>query len=419
MKMALDRYFSEEKQRIIDTCTTCGKCVKTCDIVVRSRLAAVRPREIQAAVLDFLESGTDSPVLRDRISTCMQCYGCANACPEHLNPMQSLEICACDMAEKGLVSYPPWDPKSPDLVHRVLASIQTTAAEYDRIFTPTPRQKAGTLFFPGCNVYYQPEKLLNALDIMAVIDPEFAFLPGLDACCGNCHLTLGRPKTAGETFTELMEMIGGYEPGTLVLWCPTCFCLAETTFAPFTRFPFRILSMAQYVSENLDKVAITETHRQTVTLHDACKVALIGLDVAGARPILEKAGFELKEMDRSGKNAACCGCAAISGDPPSGNRMLKDRIDEAARTGAEILVTVCHYCNQVLASSRETTPFRVDNYINLLAAAMGIRRQDRFQTYMAWGNAEKIMADAAPFIASSPFSDRLIRETVDAVFCGG
>lgn len=97
--------------------------------------------------------------------------------------------------------------------------------------------------------------------------------------------------------------------------------------------------------------------------------------------------------------------------------MLDERIDEAAATGAQSLVTACHFCSQVLASKQEQSPFKVESYINLLAASLGVVREDKFQKYMRWADPEKIVSDAKDNIADSPFSDDLIHKTIEEVFC--
>lgn len=414
--MKLNDFFKQEKQRVIEDCTKCGLCVKHCDVIGNSQLSNEKPKHVQNAVIEFFKTGKVSDILHERIKSCMKCYGCLDVCPQDINPLRSLEICQWEMAEKGHIEYPPWDPKSPDLIHRVLASIQINSSEYDRIFRASEIKKSATLFFPGCNVYYQPEKILNSLDIMEMMDPESAYLPGLDSCCGNCHLTKGRPKKAGEAFTELMESILAYQPETLVLWCPTCFCLAETTFGPFNQYPFTIKSMPQYISEHLDRLDVKEKNAGRMTVHDACKVALTGLDVTGARPILGAIGADLVEMPRSKESAVCCGCAAIVNDPPTGNKMLDERIDEAAQISAQTIVTVCHFCSQMLASKQDKSAFKVDSYINLLAASLGINREDKFKKYMSWADPEKIVSDAKEYIAASPFSKELICQTIEGVF---
>jgi len=36
------------------------------------------------------------------------------------------------------------------------------------------------VFFLGCNVYFQPEKILNAMDIIDAIGDDYAFLSAVD-----------------------------------------------------------------------------------------------------------------------------------------------------------------------------------------------------------------------------------------------
>ena len=89
------------------------------------------------------------------------------------------------------------DSQQPESPQRILASVQVSEAEYKRITTPTPEQDVKYVFFPGCNVYFQPEKILNALDIMEAIGDSHAFLPGLDYCCGDNYLFFGLQKEGG------------------------------------------------------------------------------------------------------------------------------------------------------------------------------------------------------------------------------
>jgi Fe-S oxidoreductase len=414
--MDVNRFFNQEKQRVLEECLVCGMCVETCPIIPVTGLAEDDPRDVQQAVLDCLDRDTVSTALRERIQSCMKCYGCVRLCPQDLNPLRTLEICSAKMADQGNLEFPAWDPKAPDLVHRVLASIQTTPDEYARLFTPSKNTPADTVFFAGCNVYYQPEKLFNALDIMDRLDADAAFVPGLDYCCGNCHLIRGRVNRAGNAFQELMDKLVSYTPKTVVLWCPTCFCLADTTFGAFTEYPFEILSMAQYVSRNLDRLDIIETASARVTIHDACKIALTGLDVDGCREILSAIGAEIVEMPRSRETTVCCGSAAIGNYPEAGNRMRDTRLQEAADTGADTLVTVCHYCNQVFAARQDTVALNIESYISLLAAALGIVREDKFSKYVRWADPVRILEDAAEHVEKSPFPLTLIEETVREVF---
>ncbi len=93
----------------------------------------------------------------------------------------------------------------------------------------------------------------------------------------------------------------------------------------------------------------------------------------------------------------------------------KERLQEATQTGAERLVTVCHYCNQTFAADEVHYDFSVTNYVNLVAEAMGIRREDKFKKYTRWGNLERILKDVDDHIAESPFDSERIIEVLQAV----
>ena len=47
---------------------------------------------------------------------------------------------------------------------------------------------------------------------------------------------------------------------------------------------------------------------------------------------------------------------------------------------------------------------------------MGITREDKFKKYTLWGNLDRILDDAADFIAKSPFKHKRIIEVLRAVF---
>ena len=55
----------------------------------------------------------------------------------------------------------------------------------------------------------------------------------------------------------------------------------------------------------------------------------------------------------------------------------------------------------------------------LLAKSLGIVREDKFRKYMRWADADRILDDAAPLVATSPFPRALIEQTVRDVFIPG
>ena len=82
---------------------------------------------------------------------------------------------------------------------------------------------------------------------------------------------------------------------------------------------------------------------------------------------------------------------ALCGRMPSFTQIRDSRLQDAAQTGAEMLVTVCHYCCQTFAAEEKRYDFSVTNYVNLVAEAIGIHRDDKFRQYLIWGDIDLIL----------------------------
>ncbi len=93
----------------------------------------------------------------------MECFkSTTDICPQDLDPMLINAFIKRGYIARGHAEKAYSDATLPDSAHRVLASVQITAADYLRISTRSSKQHADIVFFPGCNVYFQPEKILNA-----------------------------------------------------------------------------------------------------------------------------------------------------------------------------------------------------------------------------------------------------------------
>jgi heterodisulfide reductase subunit C len=179
-------YYDKEKQRFIENCTVCGLCAEGCPILPYTDIREIPSRDIQQEVFGFMDHGTPNQLAYTKAFACMECFKCTtDKCPEDLNPMLINELIKSEYISRGLVKRVYGDAMQPDSIHRVLASVQVSVSDYRKITNPRNKQHAPYVFFPGCNVYFQPEKILNALDIMDAIGEDYSFLPGLDFFCGD------------------------------------------------------------------------------------------------------------------------------------------------------------------------------------------------------------------------------------------
>ena len=177
MAQTLATYFENERKRVVSRCTQCGTCIEECPIVRHTDLKDTPPREIQEKVIAFLNEGAGDSAVYTKAFACMECYQCVRGrCPEGLNPLTINEIIKYDYRRRNLAPIPYTDPLDPLAKQRVLSSIQVSGKDYAKIFAPPEKTAARYVFFPGCNVYLQPEKILSALDIMSLITDDYVFL---------------------------------------------------------------------------------------------------------------------------------------------------------------------------------------------------------------------------------------------------
>lgn len=173
--MKIVKHYLNEKQQFLDQCIQCGICADVCPVLTHTTLGKISSQEIQKAVFDSIENDRFNHFAYAKAFACMECFKCTtDICPQDLNPMLINEIIKGVYTSKGKIHSPFTDSQQPCSTHRILASVQVSKAEYKRIMFPTPEQNVKYVFFPGCNVYFQPEKILNTLDIMDSIGEPYA-----------------------------------------------------------------------------------------------------------------------------------------------------------------------------------------------------------------------------------------------------
>ena len=316
--------YINERASFLETCVKCGLCAAECPVLQHTELKGAAGDEIQSRVHAFLAAGKADEAVYTRAFSCMECFKCVTeVCPLGLNPMQVNEWIKEAYIHRGLAEDKYTDPGDAASLQRIIAGIQVTGEEYARLTTPSPKSGQEVVFFPGCNAYFQPEKLLNALDIMDALQGDYAFLPGLDHCCGDNAFFFGRPDTGSAHARDIVEAVAGYGAKTLVLWCPTCHCRFEASIKKMGTLPFEVVSFPQYLASRMDALKLGPSFPdqvRRVTLHDPCKSVYMGVDMEGTRSVLDQLpGVELHEMVHHGKDAACCGSGAVCWFP--GQRM--------------------------------------------------------------------------------------------------
>ena len=258
----------------------------------------------------------------------------------------------------------------------------TNSGEFARITTPLHTPGTEYVLFPGCNIYRQPDKILNMLDIMDAIGTPYSFIPGMQYCCGlSPRGSEGDSDWLQDSAERLISKAVELGAKTVIFWCPTCACNLEYRVEKFIdKLPFKAVTFGKYVLQNIDKLSFPAAEPHTVTLHEPCKTAYMGIDPDEIRNILRAIpGTTVVEMEHHHENTMCCGCRAVESMPEFGGNATDDRLDEALATGADKMLDVCHNCHWIFRRRQKETgrnDVQVENYSTYIASALGHKRED-------------------------------------------
>ena len=130
----------------------------------------------------------------------------------------------------------------------------------------------------------------------------------------------------------------------------------------------------------MDSLSFRNDTPHTVTYHEPCKTAYMNIDIESVRAILHAIpNTTLVEMKHHGKNTMCCGCRTADVLPETGSLVTGKRLMEAADTGADTLIDVCHNCHRLFRNYQKSTgtaDISVVNYSTYIAQSIGIVRDD-------------------------------------------
>lgn len=377
-------YYDEMEARLLKDCIQCGNCINKCRVMPFTNMNfSPSAKDIQSNILGFL-AGTESlgADAIAKVNSCMRCFGCTHVkCPVGISSMLINEL-VCRKLE--LAKSNPWQMQLYPS-HDKLARRHSSENEYQRITTPVKNNDGNIMFFPGCNVYKQPDKLLNALTILDEIGIPYSFAPGLEYCCGwSVRGAAGDADWLQDAAKKLIDFADECGTKTLIFWCPTCACVFEERIKRFSSPDFSCKTFGQYVFDNIQKLSFPHAVETTLTYHEPCKTTYMNIDTGenSVRDILKAIpGTKLVEMANHDKNTRCCGCDAVDTNFAVGDNVTVSRLKEATETGATTLIDVCHNCHWIFkpaqhAHAAELSDIKVENYSTYITRAMGKDRPD-------------------------------------------
>jgi len=417
MKNEIMAYYEAEREKIIARCIQCGLCMDACQVIKKDDFS-VDYKSLQKKVIDFLKEPYEDDDLYFKAISCNGCFKCTDhICPRKLNPVVINELIKWDYKTKGFKEPKYINPMDKNSRQRVLASIQVSKEQYIKISTKTISKDSDILFFPGCNVYYQPDKLLAALDVLDSTGKKYSFLPGLDNCCGNIHMAVGDVEEAENAYRALINEVNRINPKTVVFWCTSCICRIEAILSEYEDIHFEIITVSQFLTRNIEKLNFVNKYNKKIAIHDPCKIIYRNLDSVGPREVIKKIdGVKLVEKYASRQTVKCCGTPSPLIENECMKKLQKDCLDDSKGTGADIILDICHTCHNLFLNTINQNDIQTYNYITVIANALGFESKDLLRELKQINDYNEFIDKVSKYIKDSTFTKDQIEKEIRAFF---
>jgi Fe-S oxidoreductase len=219
---------------------------------------------------------------------------------------------------------------------------------------------ATTLLYAGCSAD-QPSGRPGVIALARLMErggEKFAILGDQEKCCGLYAYDLGfrsEFERLKEANLNLIER-GGVQ--RVVVTCGSCHRIWRE-YVKEVRSRLQVLHGTEYIAGLVQSggLKFTRSVPKKITYHDSCHLGR-GCGIYEAPRAILRAipGVELVEMERNRRWAWCCGGGGGVPEayPELAGWNARDRLHEARRTGADLVVTASALCQRSFGVSGQT-----------------------------------------------------------------
>ena len=352
-----------ELLKALEACAqcSCGCCKDGCLIYGTILEEQMSARGRNSVILAYLKGQIQPDVRMARtLYSCLLCRLDEENCLARIPNADICESVRQELVSKGFGPLPEHIPLIASLKNYCNPWMQPKSARsrwVRQAGTPTEHQ-SHTLFFAGCTFAMSPELIaapIAAAKLLMIAGEDFSVLGKDELCCGSTALRLGDRKMFEDLRGKNVKALTRYE--RVVTSCAGCYKTMSRDYV-FDKSTPDIIHFTQLLSELLESDKLRPSALNVkVTYHDPCHLGRHSKVYDAPRDVITRIpGVEFVEMKNSRERSRCCGAGAgvKTANPQISLEIGRRRVEEAAQTGAELLVSACPFCEQNLKEAVES-----------------------------------------------------------------
>ncbi len=296
--------------------------------------------------------------VRDIIFACPTCASCTIQCQSrhHDAIVDIIEALRADAVSKGFGPLPgqklfaesikkEHNPYKEKHVER----LSWKEGMQDQV---PEKEKAEVLYFVGCTSSYRQQdlarntvKLLNKLGVDFTVSKD-------EWCCGSPLMRTGQLDQVVELVKNNLELIKKTGAKTVISSCAGCYRTLKVDYPKYAEMleGVEILHVTEFLQKIMKQKKVKFKKKYNglkVTYHDPCHLGRHSGVYDAPRTIIKAIpGIKMIEMPRTRENSWCCGAGGgvKSAYKKWAVEISKERVEEAEKTGCEILLSACPFC---------------------------------------------------------------------------
>lgn len=368
--------YSDKAYHIAENCRFCWMCRHVCPVGLRTGKEINTPRAKGLLVAMEKRGFPMDGDAAEAVYECMLCGGCSNDCVTGFEPPVFIREARTQAAADGLL------PKEVDRVLDRLLETGRLYEDYRETEALTAEigkhaKEAPVLLLLGETARFRvPQMALSLMRLLERAGIPFRVLEKEPATGSELYDLVGAVEETRQQAFSCSKILRGAGAETVVVLDSH---LAETIRHQYPvwgcELPCEVQTATSYVAWLTEEGKLRPKDAgKTVTIHDSERLARDLSETKPVRALAEAAGCEIKEMFLNRELTKSCGNALFAQYAPRlAMQTGEGRMEDAVRTGADVLLTECPQALDLLSEAAEAekeSGLQVTDIFTLLAESM-------------------------------------------------